>query len=415
MAKSQTANTLTDYHVTGSLPSYKDCYPHTAQQTDISESSKSLYIDQLDGSKEKKSKKKDKNCSENASQEPSEAIATGAVDLPRGLMVMAYNSNDLTKGFPYPKVLSGFGLSKENWETFVMGITAPTRAWREQCRGLAYEIENILDIVHEWDVQYFRKKGFLVRLDMPGEEKYGLDFMDLYYEGTGNRKTFNVAHGISGVLHKDKMKETKAKNLTRIREKGFISTRIVMDPIAILDNETLYEQRGWLRWDQACTHAKNAQINEAQAPKVPMKNEPYKPYDEAENSGFKPRARVDRWPTSKHFYYERFRARHIQFSTNDGYRRGSYSSGYRTYYSFWFPDGDSMDQRTGGADNSVLPCDDLPQEFVMPGGRSDMPNDPFAGLGRKGLTSNGPWSGGLLGNGYLGSGPRYTGLFGGLI
>ncbi|CAG8981466.1 hypothetical protein HYALB_00003037 [Hymenoscyphus albidus] len=410
MAKSQTANTLTDYHVTGSLSLYKDSYPHTAQQTDFLESPNSLYIDQLDGSKEKKSKKKDKKGSENASRDPSGAIATGAVDLSRGLMVMAYNSNDLTKGFPYAKVLSGFGSSKENWETFHQHANGKSSA-----EGWLTKLKNILDIVHEWDVQYFRKKGFLVRLDMPGEQKYGLDFMDLYYEGTGNRKTFNVAHGISGVLHKDKIKETKAKNLTRIREKGFVSTRIVMDPIAILDNETLYEQRGWLRWDQACTHAKNAQINEAKAPKVPMKNEPYKPYVEAENSGFKPHTRVDRWPTSKHFYYERFRGRHIQFPTNDGYRRGSSSSGYRTYDSFWFPDADSMDQRTGGADNSVLPCAELPQEFVMPGRRSNMPNDPFAGLGRKGLTSNGPLGSGLLGNGHLGSGPRYAGLFGGLI
>lgn len=147
-----------------------------AGQSDFSDSSDYVYIDQLDGSKAKKYKKKGKTAPE---EEPAEAVEPGAVSLPRGLMVMAYDSNNLDQGFPFPKVLFDFGLLKNDWLHFVQAISKPLKVWSDKQRGHAYEADAICDIASEWDIQYFRKKGLLMRIDMPGEQNYGLDFMDL--------------------------------------------------------------------------------------------------------------------------------------------------------------------------------------------------------------------------------------------
>jgi hypothetical protein len=131
-----------------------------------------------------------------------------------------------------------------------------------------------------------------MRIDMPGEEKFGLDFMDLYYKGICNRKTFNVGQSLVGKGHKGVMELGSLKDLARVREKMFRGTRIVLDPLTVIDDKTLYEQRGWLQWDKQSTAAKISLLKKMAEDKLPVDNEPW---------DFKkiPKIdRVDRWPPS---------------------------------------------------------------------------------------------------------------------
>jgi hypothetical protein len=149
-----------------------------------------------------------------------------------------------------------------------------------------------MDIVAEWDQQFFRNKGLVMRIDMPGEEKFGLDFMDLYYEGIGNRKPFNIRHGIIRTAHKGKAKDGKIKDLARIRGKMFQGTRIVLDPLFALNDKTLYEQRGWHHWDRQSAAAKKSFLAKIAQDKLLIDNEPW------DFNRMTIIHRVDRWPPS---------------------------------------------------------------------------------------------------------------------
>ena len=131
-----------------------------------------------------------------------------------------------------------------------------------------------------------------MRIDMPGEQKFGLDFMDLYYQGTGNRKTFNVAQGMAGISHKGKMKKGKPRKLMKVREKMFKGTRIVIDLLSVLDDKTLYEQRGWLQWDKQSAAAKKSRLENPTENQLPVDNEPWH-FSQIPVSN-----RVDHWPPS---------------------------------------------------------------------------------------------------------------------
>ncbi|EHL03474.1 hypothetical protein M7I_0416 [Glarea lozoyensis 74030] len=113
-------------------------------------------------------------------------------------------------------------------------------------------------------------KGLIMRIDMPGEEKFGLDFMDLYYEGIRNRKTYNVGQSLIGKGHKGVMKRGQLKDLARVREKMFRGTRIVLDPLTVVDNKTLYEQRGWLQWDKQSAAAERSLLKKMAEDKLPV-------------------------------------------------------------------------------------------------------------------------------------------------
>lgn len=276
----------------------------------------------------------------------------GAPGIPRGLQVMADWAPDLGRGFPYPKILATYDIFKNDWRTFCLALSEPTNKWGKQ-QGIAYEVEKILDIAAEWDVQYFRLKGLIMRLDMPGEEKYGLDFMDLYYQKGGlNRKIFNVAHGFAGKLEKAKMKESKDSKLSKVRLKGFENTRVVLEPIHVLDHKHLADAHGWTQWIEQCEYARHMRTEGAK--KIVIDNKPW----DFNTMDIK---RVDRWPPSKHLYYDRFRGKQIIIEKSNG-------NGYFYSYSYFIPDPDSMDQRgiSNGA-ASILPCDEVPRRPIRKG------------------------------------------------
>lgn len=181
------------------------------------------------------------------------------------------------------------------------------------------------------DKTYFRKKGLIARIDMPGEEKYGIDFMDL----SGGRRTYNVAHAFEGKIkeEKKKFKDTKESRLKRARLSAYSGTRIVLDPVSVLNNTKLAWERGWTQWIEVCAYAEQAMREKRP---VPVDNKPW-------DFNKIPTKRVDGWPPSKHLYYDRFRGHNLDIE------------GYDEHYDFFIPDEDSMDKR--GFDQSIISCD----------------------------------------------------------
>ncbi|CZT48447.1 uncharacterized protein RSE6_09136 [Rhynchosporium secalis] len=270
---------------------------------------------------------------------------TPAQAFPRGIQIMAKNTNTLEGGFPYPKELAQFGISKGDWSVFCLKLTEPLANWK-----IAYAIEKILDICAEEDVTFFRPKGFILRLDMPGEEQYGLDMMDIYHTKLGSIHTDNFTaiprgskvEGYGGAIkHKHHVPERSKdrKHLESLRDKAFRSTRLMIDPIIALKDPELATQRGWAGWIIA---SKKAQKLAAEAPPKRMDNKPW--------YGYFP-ARWDRWPPSKHLYYDRFRGAFHPTGTK------------KNPNSCFIPDYDSMDQRGSPYTSSVIPCDEV--EFAV--------------------------------------------------
>lgn len=247
---------------------------------------------------------------------------TPAQAFPRGIQIMAKNTHTLEWGFPYPKELSPFGITKDDWASFCSKLTEPLAKQK-----IAYAVDAILDICSEEDVKFFRPKGFIMRLDMPGEEQYGLDIMDIYHPQLGSVHTDNFTtmpphskEHSGAIKHKHHVRErTKdKKHLETLREKAFRSTRLIIDPIIVLKDPQLATQRGWARWIIASNQAQKL-ANEA--PPKRMDNKPVSntfcspapcflrallTLRPIEWYGYFP-ARWDRWPPSKHLYYDRFR------------------------------------------------------------------------------------------------------------
>jgi hypothetical protein len=180
---------------------------------------------------------------------------------------------------------------------------------------------------------------------MPGEERYGIDFMDL----SGSRRTYNVAHAFEGKIKEEnkKFKDTKEYRLKRARQAAFASIRIVLDPVEVLKISKLAYERGWTQWIEACAYAEK--VTREKRP-VTVDN---KPWDFTKIST----RRVDRWPPSKHLYYDGFRGHNLDIE------------GYHDHYHFFIPDEDSMDKR--GFGQSIISCDEVerqPRERNDPSG-----------------------------------------------
>lgn len=356
-----------------SLAPFEDQYQDMDGPSDISESSD---VEQLDGSKEKKVKepKEDKKDKQERLKKRSEELpdqsnfeAVSLYGLARGLQLGPIQRS-IDNGFPFPKYLENHGVTTQNWGTFMEAIQRPLQPWSNSGRGLAYELESILDIVSRWDSEWFRKRGIVLRMDMPGEERYGLDFMDLYYEElemthtikqNPKKQTYNMAARTAGNILKGKMKDAKPEELKSIRQLMFGSNRLVIDRISVLDDKPLYEKHGWARWDKQCLYAKKGLLNLPKEKPVLVDNEPWD-FREMERP-----TRKDRWPPSKHFNYERYRGRFFRWVT---YSLLSIPNGgcvsVAHHYSFFVPDGDSMDQRDPD-EYEIIPCDELPRRIFQ--------------------------------------------------
>jgi hypothetical protein len=88
--------------------------------------------------------------------------------LPRGLIIMARKTTHLHRGFPYPKLLLQCGVTKAQWKNVCKALVATLdQGWwyQREHRGIAYELEKVLDTAAKLDQKFFRPKGIVMRLD----------------------------------------------------------------------------------------------------------------------------------------------------------------------------------------------------------------------------------------------------------
>jgi hypothetical protein len=82
---------------------------------------------------------------------------------------MARKTNHLRRGFPYPKLLLECGVTKAQWKDVCKALVATLdQAWffyARDRRGIAYELEKVLDTAAKLDQKFFRPKGIVMRLD----------------------------------------------------------------------------------------------------------------------------------------------------------------------------------------------------------------------------------------------------------
>lgn len=132
-----------------------------------------------------------------------------------------------------------------------------------------------------------------MRIDMPGEAKYGLTFMDFFHQdhtdncsGILTRRVKNYEDSKHHKLDK------KDKHLGIMLERGYCSTRIVLDEVGVLENAQISKDRGWTEWTRISDHARSI-------PPIPVLDQ-----DKRTEMG---KSFNDRGPHSKHLYYERYR------------------------------------------------------------------------------------------------------------
>jgi hypothetical protein len=178
--------------------------------------------------------------------------------LPRGMQILAEETDPFEGGFkfPYPKALAKCDIKYAAWMRIqgeLIGKFEPCGGGRFhypklvdfQLNTIAKNIETVLDNAAELDTTFFRPRGLIMRLDMPGEQKFGLDGMDLYF---GSTLAVDLpVHNLSRVGHPftdDGVSEESAWRFCRkccwtkdtpnrhhltIRRKFFEGTRIVID------------------------------------------------------------------------------------------------------------------------------------------------------------------------------------------
>ncbi|RDW66940.1 hypothetical protein BP5796_09689 [Coleophoma crateriformis] len=302
----------------------------------------------------------------------SHPVVSAAINpIPRGLQIPAQKTNALWDGgFPYPPVLDAYGIGSGQWKVFWQSCL--TALDQTTTKSIAFNIEGILDNVARWDREYFRPRGLLMRWDMPGEQVFGLDCMDLYHDQHVDNMTFNPAPLVipddseskSARRRKKAIKAKKAceKHRKTTRAYMFESTRVVLDHVSVLDNEEAALTRGWKAWVQACRMAVgDYTAEETEAHRAIQRDN--LPWD------FQYLQRRQRWPPSKQLYYDRFRAVVVQ-GTMQGNTQGR------------IPMHDAMDQRLGDFKLSVLPADNIPF-YLIRSYEADITYRPALGSGRK--------------------------------
>ena len=125
--------------------------------------------------------------------------------LPRGLVVLCNlqvdtsykngrSSHGFHEGFPYPAtIMKKYDVSRKDWKLFcsamddvVSPFSTESSPWfgavKSGSKGDISElVDCVLDVVSAWDSRFFRPRGLLMRLDMPGEAKFGLTTMDIFH------------------------------------------------------------------------------------------------------------------------------------------------------------------------------------------------------------------------------------------
>jgi len=240
-------------------------------------------------------------------------------------------------------------------------------------RRKAHGIEDVCDIVAAWGRQYFWPRGLLIRVDAPGEAKYGLTNMDIYHKkhidnasGILSRRVANFENGKTNKFSR------KEKHILEVLEDGYMCTRLVLDEVAVLDNLQLAEERGWISWFKSCEKARKLYTPPSQ-----LQNSLSMRLDNdvrnIESTAPEPLKRRNRWPASKHLFFDRFKGTEFCVPVGSGDYYSPHSGRCR-----WQPDPDSMDQRGGYrrtiirvlpvyvpfSHRPVLPADETPTQVM---------------------------------------------------
>ncbi|KFX97362.1 hypothetical protein V490_02822 [Pseudogymnoascus sp. VKM F-3557] len=212
----------------------------------------------------------------------------------------------IADGFPYPPGLAAYEILEEDWNKFTTHLTtliSPHGKWvknipirlvppfgtRDEKHDFQTSLSKVFEYVRASQNNLFRPKGLLMRVDIPGED-VGMDSMDLYHgrhvdhlstPGTEDSDAnagpsadseeidataeevvaqANVAEpppqltkAQDKTLEKAKKKERRTLNhLNSAKKKMSKRIRIVMEPVAVLDNAKRAETNGWIAWIRHC-------------------------------------------------------------------------------------------------------------------------------------------------------------------
>jgi len=311
--------------------------------------------------------------------------------LPRGMQILAEETDPFEGGFkfPYPKALAKCDIKYVDWMRIqgeLIGKFEPCGGGRFhypkladfQLNTIAKNIETVLDNAADLDTTFFRPRGLIMRLDMPGEQKFGLDGMDLYFGSTlavdlPVHNVSRVGHPFTDAAVSEESawricrkccwtKDTPNRHYLTIRDKFFEGTRIVIDSLTVLQDAEKSLRRGWTNWIQQCENAQKGIVKDEDKSlpaRVFSVKEDITKYIRSVEIHFAPKLmrpiseRVFRWPPSKQIYYDRWRG-HTALGRHEIQLRGK-------YYPKWVPWADSMDKRmeTQWTQRCVVPADDI--------------------------------------------------------
>lgn len=198
--------------------------------------------------------------------------STSTPVLSRGLQVPT-SRRKVSSGFPYPDMLSNYGISREEWGAFALEITKAaqlsSKDWSvmagasvatfvasgvfigwlglipafvvgQQLRRsaehknlrAARDVGDLEAKLLRWNQTTFAPKGFLVRLDLPGDESSDLDQMDVYTPKKWDRKCGGGRHACAGSRNREGRWAKKAeKRAERSKRNTAKKGRIVIVPI----------------------------------------------------------------------------------------------------------------------------------------------------------------------------------------
>lgn len=192
--------------------------------------------------------------------------------LSRGLQVPSC-SGKVSSGFPYPDVLNSYGISPQAWSTFTSEITQAAqlsskdwtvtigasfatfvasgifihwlglipaiivghhlrRSTEHKNLRAARDAGDLETKLLKWNETCFAPRGFLVRLDLPGDESSDLDRMDVYTPKKWGRKCGGGrrARAASSIGDEDRWAEKAKKRAQCSKGKTAKRGRIVIVP-----------------------------------------------------------------------------------------------------------------------------------------------------------------------------------------
>lgn len=298
--------------------------------------------------------------------------------LPRGLIILHEDS-----GWEFPQeILLTFNVGAKEWAYFCGSLRMKLFGGRNVLgqrsigdleRRLAHGIEDVCDVVAAWGRQYFWPRGLLIRVDAPGEAKYGLTNMDIYHKKHIDNASGILSRRVANFENKKTNKfSKKEKHILDVLEDGYMCTRLVLDKVAVLDNLQLAEKRGWISWFKSCEKARKLYRPPPQlesSPSIGLDND----VRNIEPTAPEPLKRRNRWPASKHLFFDRFKGVEFCVPISSGDYYSPHSGRCR-----WQPDPDSMDQRGGYrrmiirvfpiyipfSHRPVLPADETPTQVM---------------------------------------------------